>query len=40
MLANAVVSMMKELFPKTIDVLKEERSDLIGPHNYLISNGD
>ena len=40
MLANAVVSMMKELFPKTIDVLKEERSDLIGPHNYLIDNGD
>ena len=40
MLANAVVSMMKELFPKTIDVLKEERSDLIGPSNYLINNGN
>jgi superfamily I DNA/RNA helicase len=40
MLANAIVSMMKELFPNTIDVLKEERSDLVGPHNYLIDNGD
>lgn len=40
MLANAIVSMIKELFPKTIDVMREERSDLMGPYNYIVSNGD
>jgi superfamily I DNA/RNA helicase len=39
-LANTIVSMIKELFPNTIDILESERSDLLGPKPILIDNGD
>lgn len=39
-LANLIVSMIKELFPNSIDVLESERSDLIGPKPVVIENGN
>ena len=39
-LANSIVSCLEILFPKTIDRLKKEISDLHGPKPILLSSGD
>jgi hypothetical protein len=39
-LANSVVSALEILFPKTIDRLKKEVSDLHGPKPMILASGD
>ena len=39
-LANSVVSSLEILFPKTIDRLKKEVSDLSGPRPMILSSSD
>lgn len=39
-LANSVVSALEILFPKTIDRLKKEISDLHGPKPMILASGD
>lgn len=39
-LANSVVSALEILFPKTIDRMKKEVSDLLGPKPMILAEGD
>lgn len=39
-LANSLVSALEQFFPKTIDRLKKERSNLVGPKPLLIDHND
>lgn len=39
-LANSVVSILESCFPKTIDRLQKERSNLDGPKPMLLQRGD